>query len=278
MLSLWWLGGPLEAALGRARYLALYLLSGLAGSALTYLLADAEPALARRLRRHLRPLRRDRRPDAPPQLRHAAGHRPAGDQPDLHLQPGSNIAWQAHVGGLVAGVADRLRHGARAARAPGAGPVRRPVRWSWSRWSSSSLVRTAAAHLSEAVTGRPRRTSASCPQRVADLVHSCAGTGVPLVADLGFPRSGQGANTLRGWPVCSHTGVNAPRVIHRSSDLFPTVENAVDNSGESSGRAAAGQRPLLPLGGDAESGGDEAEADHDVPVAERVDRQSPSVT
>lgn len=40
MLSLWWIGGPLEAALGRARYLALYFASGLAGSALTYLLAE----------------------------------------------------------------------------------------------------------------------------------------------------------------------------------------------------------------------------------------------
>lgn len=39
MLSLWLLGGPLEQHLGRARYLALYLISGLAGSALTYLLA-----------------------------------------------------------------------------------------------------------------------------------------------------------------------------------------------------------------------------------------------
>ncbi len=39
MLSLWWIGGPLEAALGRARYLALYFVSGLAGSALTYLIA-----------------------------------------------------------------------------------------------------------------------------------------------------------------------------------------------------------------------------------------------
>lgn len=33
MLALWWLGSPLELALGRVRYLLLYLASGLAGSA-----------------------------------------------------------------------------------------------------------------------------------------------------------------------------------------------------------------------------------------------------
>lgn len=33
MLALWWLGQPVEAALGRARYLLLYVVSGLAGSA-----------------------------------------------------------------------------------------------------------------------------------------------------------------------------------------------------------------------------------------------------
>ena len=33
MLALWWLGAPVELALGRARYLGLYLVSGLAGAA-----------------------------------------------------------------------------------------------------------------------------------------------------------------------------------------------------------------------------------------------------
>ena len=33
MLALWWLGGPVEQYLGRGRYVALYLVSGLAGSA-----------------------------------------------------------------------------------------------------------------------------------------------------------------------------------------------------------------------------------------------------
>ena len=33
MLALWWLGQPVEAALGRARFLLLYFVAGLAGSA-----------------------------------------------------------------------------------------------------------------------------------------------------------------------------------------------------------------------------------------------------
>ncbi|MFC9325756.1 rhomboid family intramembrane serine protease [Kitasatospora sp. NPDC057015] len=39
MLALWWMGPMLEQALGRIRYLALYLVSGLAGSAFAYLIA-----------------------------------------------------------------------------------------------------------------------------------------------------------------------------------------------------------------------------------------------
>ncbi|MEV0638135.1 rhomboid family intramembrane serine protease [Streptomyces sp. NPDC050619] len=104
MLSLWWLGGPLEAVLGRSRYLALYFVSGLAGSALAYLLASpttatlgasgaifglfgATAVLMRRLNQDLRPI--------------------------IALlvinliftfSPGFNISWQAHIGGLVAGV------------------------------------------------------------------------------------------------------------------------------------------------------------------------------
>uniref|UniRef100_A0AAU2A3P1 Rhomboid family intramembrane serine protease n=1 Tax=Streptomyces sp. NBC_00093 TaxID=2975649 RepID=A0AAU2A3P1_9ACTN len=103
MLSLWWIGGPLEAALGRARYLALYLVSGLAGSALTYLIAPAnQPSLGasgaifglfgatavlmRRLNYDMRPII-------------------ALLVINLIFTFGPlNIAWQAHIGGLVAGV------------------------------------------------------------------------------------------------------------------------------------------------------------------------------
>jgi membrane associated rhomboid family serine protease len=104
MLSLWWVGGPLEAALGRVRYLALYFVSGLAGSALSYALAAAnQPSLGasgaifglfgatavlmRRLNYDMRPVL-------------------ALLAINLVFTFGwSNIAWQAHIGGLVAGVA-----------------------------------------------------------------------------------------------------------------------------------------------------------------------------
>ncbi|NEC87715.1 rhomboid family intramembrane serine protease [Streptomyces sp. SID12501] len=103
MLSLWWIGGPLEGALGRARYLALYLVSGLAGSALTYLIAaqnqpslgasgaifglfGATAVLMRRLKYDMRPIL-------------------ALLVINLIFTFGmSNIAWQAHIGGLVGGV------------------------------------------------------------------------------------------------------------------------------------------------------------------------------
>ena len=51
MLALYALGPQLELAVGRARFLALYFLSGLAGSALVYW---GRPRRARRLRRDLR--------------------------------------------------------------------------------------------------------------------------------------------------------------------------------------------------------------------------------
>ncbi|MGW7572727.1 rhomboid family intramembrane serine protease [Streptomyces sp. NPDC054765] len=104
MLSLWWLGPPLEAALGRVRFIALYLLAGLGGSALSYLLAaqnqpslgasgaifgllGATAVLLRRLNYDMKP------------VLILLGLNLAF----TFLWP--NIAWQAHVGGLVVGAA-----------------------------------------------------------------------------------------------------------------------------------------------------------------------------
>lgn len=102
MLLLWWLGGPLEAALGRVRYLALYLISGLVNGALTYVIAapqqpslgasgavfglmGATVVLMRRLNQDLRPVL----------------VLVALNLVFTVLAP--RIAWEAHVGGLVAG-------------------------------------------------------------------------------------------------------------------------------------------------------------------------------
>ncbi|MFB6712244.1 rhomboid family intramembrane serine protease [Streptomyces sp. NPDC056237] len=119
MLGLWWLGGPLEAALGRARYLALYLLSGLAGSALTYWLAapnqpslgasgaifgllGATAVLMRRLNYDMRPV-----------------FVLLAVNLVITFNPWGGIAWQAHVGGLIAGtlIAIGMVHAPRERRA-----------------------------------------------------------------------------------------------------------------------------------------------------------------
>ncbi|MGW0563472.1 rhomboid family intramembrane serine protease [Streptomyces sp. NPDC003016] len=118
MLGLWWLGGPLEAALGRVRYLALYLISGLAGSALTYLIAapwegslgasgaifgllGATAVLMRRMNYDMKPVL----------VLLALNLFFTFTWPD--------IAWQAHLGGLAAGtlVAIALVHAPRERRA-----------------------------------------------------------------------------------------------------------------------------------------------------------------
>lgn len=104
MFALWVIGGPLEQALGRARYLAVYLLSALGGSAVVYLLTPvnvptlgasgavfgllgATVVLARRMRYEMRPL-----------------ITMAVFMLVLTFVPGLNVSWQAHIGGLVTGV------------------------------------------------------------------------------------------------------------------------------------------------------------------------------
>ena len=118
MLSLWWIGPGLEAALGRTRYLVLYLLSGLGGSVLSFALAPANQlglgasgaifgllgatfVLMRRLRYDLKPI----------VILIALNL--------LFTFTWANIDWRAHVGGLVAGsaVAYGMVHAPRERRA-----------------------------------------------------------------------------------------------------------------------------------------------------------------
>ncbi len=117
MISLWVLGPPLEAALGRTRYLALYLLSGLGGSALTYLLAAPnQPSLGASgaifgllgaTAVLLRRLKYDMRPVIALLVLNL-----------IFTFTWANIAWEAHVGGLVAGtvVAYAMVHAPRGKR------------------------------------------------------------------------------------------------------------------------------------------------------------------
>jgi membrane associated rhomboid family serine protease len=101
MLSLWWIGAPLERMLGRSRYLALYVVSALGGSALVLLLAPhaltlgasgavyglfgATAVAMRRMRYDMRPI-----------------------VALLALNivfsfTWANVSWQGHLGGLVSG-------------------------------------------------------------------------------------------------------------------------------------------------------------------------------
>ncbi|CAL9514880.1 Rhomboid protease GlpG [Streptomyces sp. enrichment culture] len=104
MLSLWFLGGPLEEALGRVRYLALYLISGLAGSALAYLLQPASTASLGAsgavfgLFGATAVLMRRRNYDMRPVIVLLVINLLFTFNPSL------NISWQAHIGGLVGGV------------------------------------------------------------------------------------------------------------------------------------------------------------------------------
>ncbi|WP_037911453.1 rhomboid family intramembrane serine protease [Actinacidiphila yeochonensis] len=101
MLSLWWIGAPLEQRLGRAHYFALYLVSALGGSAAVLLLAPDLPTLGASgaifglfgaTAVYLRRLRYDMRPILVLLALNV-----------VFTFTWANVSWQAHLGGLVAG-------------------------------------------------------------------------------------------------------------------------------------------------------------------------------
>ena len=108
MLALWWLGSPVEIALGRARYLGLYLVSGLAGAA-GALIADpnsvtvgASGAIFGLLGAGLI-------------LEYQATGSLAGNYLMLivinlaiSFSPGLNISYGGHIGGLIGGIVTTL--------------------------------------------------------------------------------------------------------------------------------------------------------------------------
>ena len=187
MLALWVLGPQLELAIGRARFLALYLLSG-AGRLGAGLLGRG------RVRLDPRRLRRDLRPDG-----RAAGRRASRsaatcsailtldrDQRPDHVRRSRNISWQGHLGGFVGGARDRGASSStpRAAPRRTPGPGRR--RWSRDRARSSSVADRRPhrrARLSHRLGGYPQlwthlwRTTAvlfTCVHTCGQSRHRCA--------------------------------------------------------------------------------------------------------
>ncbi|MGF1429188.1 rhomboid family intramembrane serine protease [Kitasatospora sp. LaBMicrA B282] len=103
MLALWWIGPTLERVLGRVRFTALYLVSGLAGSALVYLVAGESVASLGASGAIFGLF-------GATAVLYRAARQPLGPVVALIVfnlvitfsVPG--IDWRAHVGGLVAGV------------------------------------------------------------------------------------------------------------------------------------------------------------------------------
>jgi membrane associated rhomboid family serine protease len=101
MLSLWWIGAPLEQRIGRGHYLALYLVAALGGSAAVLLLAPGSLTIGASgaifglfgaTAVYLRRLRYDMRPVL---VLLAVNI--------VFSFSFSGVSWQAHAGGLVAG-------------------------------------------------------------------------------------------------------------------------------------------------------------------------------
>lgn len=118
MITLLIVGPAVEVMLGRARFAALYLLAGLGGGVVMYLIgpayevsAGASGAIFGVMGAYVVLARRERRPMAQVVVLIVV---------NLVIGFTGNIAWQAHVGGLLTGgaLALALHHGAAARRQP----------------------------------------------------------------------------------------------------------------------------------------------------------------
>jgi membrane associated rhomboid family serine protease len=101
LLSLWWIGAPLEQRLGRSRYTALYFVSAIGGSAVVLLLAPDTPTLGASgaifglfgaTAVYMRRMRYDMRPVL---ILLALNI--------FFSFTWANVSWQGHLGGLVTG-------------------------------------------------------------------------------------------------------------------------------------------------------------------------------
>ena len=103
MLGLYWFGSLLEQRIGSGRFLLIYLVSGLAGSAGALLLAPRAPTVGR-VGRDLRDSRRRARPRAAARLR-LRRERAGRDrhQPRAHVRDAASISIGGHIGGLIGG-------------------------------------------------------------------------------------------------------------------------------------------------------------------------------
>ena len=104
MLALWWVGGPLEEAMGHWRYLTIYVVSGLPGSA-GALLAEPQAVTVGASGAIFGLLRRDgRHPVADDGIDRRPGDDARSSSTSPSRSPIPGISWGGHLGGLVGGV------------------------------------------------------------------------------------------------------------------------------------------------------------------------------
>ena len=190
MYALYLFGPSLEALFGHVRFAALYFLSALGGSAVSYLRGSGA-TVARGLRRRVRHPRRDARGE--PRLRYDVR---AGALIAINLVLGFVIAgidWRAHLGGLITGmaVAYAFAYAPRERRTlvgAGASACSWPLRSAWSLFVPLSSRSDTG---SREVGGRRTRAAVGDPRSIA----ACA------MPSSSRPYARPLASAAEGWPA-----------------------------------------------------------------------------